>query len=88
MPSGIVLSVDIKARIIADYKKGLRQADIARKYSLLRATVSQIIKKFILRGHVIPLKKSGRPRKTTPRIDELILRKARQDPFTTSKEIK
>lgn len=52
-----------------------------------RGTVSKIIKCYLQRGTVDPAVKSGRPRKTSLKMDHIILRKARSDPKKSAVDI-
>jgi transposase len=87
MARGIPLSIDLKERVINDYNNGVKQSVIATKYCLNKSVVSRLIKRFRERGHLQSIKKSGRPKKTTPRLDRAILNISKNDPFLSSRRI-
>lgn len=87
MPRGHHLSVDLKEKIIDAYKSGKLQKTISENLNLSKQVVSSVIKKFKLRGKVVNLKRGGRSRKTTKKLDRRIKRISLQDPRKSAKAI-
>ncbi|CAH1991836.1 unnamed protein product [Acanthoscelides obtectus] len=85
---GITLNLQIKELIILKYRSGIKQATIAKQLNLSRSVICKTIKLFHLRKSLVSLPKTGRPRKTTPRIDRKIKTLAFKNPFTTAVDIK
>ncbi|XP_050297730.1 uncharacterized protein LOC126737076 [Anthonomus grandis grandis] len=88
MPRGITLALCIKQLIISKYQSGVKQAIIAKQLGLNRSVVSKTIKLHHIRNSLISPPKTGRPRKTTPRVDEKIKSIALENPFNTAMDIK
>lgn len=64
----------------ANYSSDLKQKiKILKSLNIYRYTVCKIIKRFLLRGNVEPAIKSDKPRKTNARMDNIIVRKVRND---------
>lgn len=82
------VSVEIRSRIIQFYKQGVKQCVIAKNLLLTESTVSRIIKRFCATGNVVPIKNTGRPRKTIARVDRKIINISENAPFTSSSKIK
>lgn len=83
----VKISEDFKTKIINDFKAGLKQKSICDKYSINKSAVSKIIKKFRETGSVKTQHLGGRPRKTTPRQDNLIAREFKKFPKITPREV-
>lgn len=81
------IAVEISNKILELYKSGVKQADIAKNFLLHRSIVSRTIKKFNTTGSVMPIKNSGRPRKTTNKLDRRIVRICKERPFLSSNQI-
>lgn len=77
----------LKNNIISDYNKGLPQKDISKKYSICKSVISRIIKRFHLNGTVETVHYGGRPRKTSQRTDQKIIREIKKNPFISSTEL-
>ena len=60
---------------------------IVRATRVPRRTVFAILRKWKLHGDVADLPRSGRPRKTTPKEDRRIVRRARRFPFETPRQV-
>lgn len=88
MPSGKSLSEDLRKRIVREYQAGTKQSIIARQFHVSRQVVYALLKRFNTRGVLCDKKKSGRPRKTTPRLDRTIIRIVTEDPFKSSNQVK
>lgn len=80
-------SIDIRRRVINFYNNGLKQIDICRNLQLHKSTVSRIIKRFVLTGSVVPIKNTGRPRKSSKRLDRKIWNISKANPFFSSTKI-
>lgn len=80
-------SSDLKAIIIEQFNRGVRQIDIARNLSIPKGTVSKLIKKFKLTNCTTNLPKSGRPNKCSPRVCRLIKRISEANPEKSSRDI-
>lgn len=82
------ISVDIRSKIIDFYKKGVKQSVIARNLIVSRSVVSSVVKNYTIRGHYLPKKQSGRPRKCSVQCDRRILHISKNNPFYSSTRIK
>lgn len=76
-----------KTQIINDFKKGEKQAFIAKKYKINRSIVCRLIKKYQSTKQVRVKHLGGRPRKTTLRDDRQICGIFKKNPFATSGEV-
>lgn len=74
----------VKKQIINDYKAGVSQIDISKKYNVHKSTVSRVLSS----GNTETIHRGGRKRKTTPKEDRKIKRIIQQFPQISSKEIK
>ncbi|CAH2001623.1 unnamed protein product [Acanthoscelides obtectus] len=88
MARGSTLNLQIKKLIILKYLSGIKQATIAKQLNLSRSVICKAIKLFRLRKSLVSPPKTGRPRKTTPRIDRKIKTLALKNPCTTAVDIK
>ena len=88
MPSHRYFSSDFKQKIVDLFKMGKKKSVIAKSLNITKSAVTKIIQKYDSRGDVRNAPKSGRPRKTTPRIDKTILRLSKLDPRKSSGQIK
>lgn len=83
------VSPSVKTAIIALAENTSKtQHEIALMYSIKQNTVSSILKRHRETGSIAVKPRSGRPLKTTPRTDNRILRLIKQNPFSTSAQIK
>lgn len=77
----------LKTKIINDFKDGITQSSIAKKYNINRSIISRLIKKYNATRAIKTLNLGSRPRKTTHRIDTKICNLIEKNPFITSKEV-
>lgn len=68
-------------------KAGTRVARVAEDFGVPQQTVSNLVKRFQVRGTVKRAPKCGKPRKTTVRIDKVIRRTSIADPRKTAADI-
>ena len=87
MAKGKPTSSDIRNSIITLSLRGENQSSIARRLLIQKSTVSRILRQYRRTGNVLPQKKTGRRRKTTPRQDKRILRLSQNNPFMSSNQI-
>lgn len=79
MPKKAQISISIRNLIIEHHKTGKSYRDIAGIVQLHKDTVVRIVQMYKKRGSILPAKRSGRPSKTTGRIDRAIVKKAELD---------
>lgn len=77
-----------KQKVVEMFKKGQRKIDIAKVFSVNRCIITRIIKRFQEYGTVKTASRTGRPRKTSQKIDRRIARLSKCYPFYTASEIK
>ena len=73
--------------IIKDYKKGVKQKEIATKYSINKSIVCRIIMRFDQGGPLETERKSGRPHKICRFTDRKIIRHVKKNPFDSADTI-
>uniref|UniRef100_A0A914WGH2 Transposase n=1 Tax=Plectus sambesii TaxID=2011161 RepID=A0A914WGH2_9BILA len=88
MPRTPYLSTDIKRRMVDLFNDNETKASIARIFKVCRSTVTRVLKSHSLRGTVAAAPKTGRPRKTTARMDKKIVRLSKKMPFLTASAIR
>ena len=66
-PHGTEISCQIRKRIVTLHKKGHSYQKISNALEISRNTVAKVIQRFKKNGEVLNMKRSGRPRKLTPR---------------------
>ena len=66
----------------------MNQKTIAAECGVSTQAVSRILKQYRSTGSASIAARTGRPRKTTSRDDQMILREVKRNPFITSAEIK
>ena len=81
------VTVDAQKAIIAGNQNGIPVSVLARQFSLSRRAIYGIFDRNRMRGGVIEGSKSGRPRKTSVREDNLIARMSKADPRLSAPEI-
>ena len=74
-------------QIIAAFQQGKRARQIHNELGIPISTLNQKWRRFLERGSLDRLPKSGRPRKTTPREDRRIVRECQRNPFGTPQRI-
>ena len=80
-------SLEIKKKIIQEYEKGGTLGGIANQFSISKATVQSIVKKFNDFGLITNLPKSGRKKILTPTDERNLIRKVQANPRLTRKAI-
>ena len=81
------VTVDAQKAIIAGNQNGIPVSVLARQLSLSRRAIYEIFYRNRMRGGVIEGSKSGRPRKTSLRQDNLIASMSKADPRLSAPEI-
>ena len=83
MPPKPRLSDDLKQRIVDAHISNpeLSFGDLSKRFMVAKTTVQRVIANCKERGSVSNLVGGGRPRKTTVRLDRVIAREAKKDPF-------
>ena len=82
------LSRSVKSNVILLKEEGYCNKQITERFSISQASVSRILKRSSENLTLSPKKRSGRPRKTTPRTDTQIKRLCTINPGISSSEIK
>ena len=85
MPPKPRLSDDLKQRIVDAHLENpeLSFGALSQRFLVAKTTVQRVISHYKERGSVSNLSSGGRPRKTTVRLDRVIAREAKKDPFIT-----
>ncbi|XP_055612478.1 uncharacterized protein LOC129759084 [Uranotaenia lowii] len=76
MPKTVQIPISIRNLIVEHHKTGKSYRNIADIVQLNKDTVARIVQVYKQRGSISPAKQSGRPSKTTGRIDRAIVKKA------------
>ena len=82
------ISQTSKSNVILLREKEYKNKQIASRLGVSEASVSQILKRNKENVTLLPMKKSGRPCKTTPRTNQKMQRLLKANPFLTSTDIK
>ena len=77
-----------KSNVILLKQEGYKNVEISKRLKLSEASVSGILQRNKQNLSLSPLKRSGRPRTTTPRTDCKIKQLCQKQPFISSSEIK
>ena len=77
-----------KSNVILLKQEGYKNVEISKRLKLSEASVSRILQRNKQNLSLSPLKRSGRPRTTTPRTDCKIKQLCQKQPFISSAEIK
>ena len=88
MGKNVPLSEVEQAQIVALHKEGHSERLISQKMKKSKTAVHNAIAKFRNTGTYTTAKKSGRPRKTTPRDDHAIRRIAVRSPMSSASKIR
>uniref|UniRef100_A0A7I4Z4K4 Paired domain-containing protein n=1 Tax=Haemonchus contortus TaxID=6289 RepID=A0A7I4Z4K4_HAECO len=88
MGSGKEVPLSVQEAIIEATRSGTKMSVLSQQYNLAKSTISKIFKRYRTRGFVMRTYRSGRPRKTTPRVDSLILRASMGDSRATASDIR
>lgn len=78
---------ELRQRIVTAYSSGLSQKDITEKYNIHKSSISRIIANLKKTSQVSVIHRGGRPRKTSDREDNLIIRNVKKYPFISSSKI-
>ena len=86
MPRGKPLSTDLKVKLVSYYERNRGQGSLSYKsmseiFDVPAQTIHDVIKRYLETGSVENKKKTGRPRKTTPRQDRQMVIECKKDPF-------
>jgi transposase len=87
-PTSGHLSLQQKGSIVALYQRNVPVIDIAQNVGCHRNTVTKWINRYQENFDVLRKVGSGRPRKTTPNQDAMLLQAVRAKPFTSLQELK
>ena len=82
------LSIAERWQAVGMSQTGLSNRRVAQRVGVHRSVIDRLMHRFQVTGTVDDRSRSGRPRKTTPREDRLIARRARRDNFTTAGRIR
>ena len=77
-----------KSNVILSKQEGYKNVEISKRLKLSEAFVSRILQRNKQNLSFSPLKRSGRPRTTTPRTDRIIKQLCQKQSFISSSEIK
>lgn len=80
-------SEDIKKAAVEALKNGERLAVVSKRFLVSHQTIGYWLKKFNSTGSVSNITKTGRPRKTSPKQDQLLARMSIRDPRLTAKAL-
>lgn len=81
------ISQDQRNEMVAKYHLGISVENLSRLYKVPRQTIYYQINKHKKMNSTNNVARSGRPRKTTPREDRLILGKVKENPLITPKSL-
>ena len=88
MGKAVEISKTVKSNVILLMEEGYKNCDISKRLKLSAASVSRIIRTYKENESFLPKKRSGRPRKTTGRMDWDMRILCVRKPSITSSEIK
>ena len=81
------ISDEMRFKIIDLHQDQLDYKKISKITGISISTIRWIIKKYERTGQVQDLPKSGRPKKTSQRLDKLIAKQLDENPFSTVEDI-
>ena len=81
------ISDEMRHKVVALHHDQLGYKKIAKITGISISTIRWIIKKYEKTGQVQNLPKSGRPKKTSKRLDKLIVKQFDENPFSTAEDI-
>lgn len=76
-----------RAKIVTLRDEGYSYREIGRRLKCSHSTVIELCKKFDVTGKVVDMKRSGRPKKSTPRDDRELARMSLHSRLSTSKDL-
>ena len=81
-------SEKLRLQIIKLNLQNLSVCQISKITNVHKSTVSQIIIRYNDRGHINNNKSPGRPRKVNQRMERIVVRASKKDPFSNASQIK
>ena len=78
------LTIPERWRAVGMHNGGFSHRRVADHFRVNHSIIVRLMQRFRQTGNVTDRPRAGRPRKTTPREDRLISRRARQRPFSTA----
>jgi transposase len=78
------LTIPERWQAVGMHNGGLSHRRVADYFRINHSIIVRLMQRFRQTGNVTDRPRAGRPRKTTPREDRLISRRARQRPFSTA----
>ena len=81
------ISDETRHQVVFYHQQKMGYKKIAQTLYLAQSTVRNIVKKHQKTGTVNDLPKTGRPRKTSKRVDKLIVKQFDEMPFSTAKDV-
>ena len=78
------LTIPERWQAVGMHNGGLSHRRVADHFRVNHSIIVRLMQRFRQTGNVTDRPRAGRPRKTTPREDRLISRRARQRPFSTA----
>jgi hypothetical protein len=78
------LTIPKRWQAVGMHNGGLSHRRVADHFRVNHSIIVRLMQRFRQTGNVTDRPRAGRPRKTTPREDRLISRRARQRPFSTA----
>lgn len=77
----------VKSEIIKKYNNGMSQKNISEQFGINKSVICRFIQKYLSTGTVETIHRGGRPRKTSTREDQIIVREFKKDPFASSQNV-
>ena len=84
----MAIGVDLRWQIVGAHRCGVEKSVIASSLNISKSTVREVLARYRERGTVARKQGSGRPRKTNPRDDGLLVRLVKAHPFSPAPLIK
>ena len=81
------ISDEMRYKVVDLHQDQLGYKKIAKITGISISTIRWIIKKHARTGQVANLPKSGRPKKTSKRLDKLIVKQFEENPFSTAEDV-
>ena len=78
------LTIPERWQAVGMYTGGFNHRRVADHFKVNHSIIVRLMQRFRQTGNVTDLPRAGRPRKTTPREDRFISRRARQRSFSTA----
>jgi transposase len=78
------LTISERWQAVGMHNGGFSHRRVANHFRVNHSIIVRLMQRFRQTGNVTDRSRAGRPRKTTPREDRLISRRARQRPFSTA----